>query len=56
MATTIYSTEEIKLQNGTTVTLKPLSIKELRKFMAVIQKTATAADHRETLDTISMSQ
>ena len=52
MATTIYSTEEVKLQNGTTVTLKPLSIKELRKFMAVIQKTATAEDQTESLDVL----
>jgi|LauGreDrversion4_2_1035121.scaffolds.fasta_scaffold858326_1 hypothetical protein len=50
LATAIYSTEEIKLQNGTTVTLKPLSIKELRKFMAVIQKTALVTDQGESLD------
>ena len=50
MATTIYSVEEIKLQNGATVQLKPLSIKELRKFMTVIQKTATATDQTESLD------
>ena len=49
MATTIYSVEEIELQNGTTVKLKPLSIKELRKFMAAIQKTADSKTEDETL-------
>ncbi|AXH67254.1 tail assembly chaperone [Streptomyces phage Wofford] len=33
MATSVYTTEEIILQDGTEVTLKPLNIKNLRKFM-----------------------
>ncbi|AYB71081.1 tail assembly chaperone [Streptomyces phage Yaboi] len=33
MATSVYTTEEIVLQDGTEVTLKPLNIKNLRKFM-----------------------
>ena len=37
MATTVYDVEEIQLQNGATVKLKPLTIKELRKFMKVIE-------------------
>jgi len=37
LATTVYSVEEVTLQNGSTVKLKPLSIKELRKFMLVLQ-------------------
>ena len=40
MATTVYDVEEIELQNGAKVKLKPLTIKELRKFMAAIQRTA----------------
>ena len=50
MATTIYDVEEIQLQNGATVKLKPLTIKELRKFMVAIQKTANTTSEDETLD------
>ena len=39
MATTVYDVEEVTLQNGKAVKLKPLSIKELRKFMIAIKKT-----------------
>jgi phosphohistidine swiveling domain-containing protein len=49
LATTVYSVEEITLQNGVTVKLKPLTIKELRKFMVVIQKTADVTTEDETL-------
>ena len=49
MATTVYDVEEIQLQNGKTITLKPLSIKQLRKFMSAIQKTADATTEEETL-------
>lgn len=33
MATAVYTTEEVTLQDDTTVTLKPLNISGLRKFM-----------------------
>lgn len=49
MASTVYSVEKVKLQNGSEVELKPLTIKELRKFMAVIQKTAEVSTEDETL-------
>ena len=49
MATTVYDVEEIQLQNGATVKLKPLTIKELRKFMAAISKTAEVTTEDETL-------
>lgn len=49
MATTVYDVEEIQLQNGAKVTLKPLTIKELRKFMTAIQKTANVQNEDETL-------
>lgn len=38
MATKVYETYEIELQDGTVVTLKPLSITNLRKFMAHVGK------------------
>lgn len=34
LATTVYTVEEITLQDGTEATLRPLNIKGLRKFMA----------------------
>jgi len=49
LATTVYDVEEIELQNGASVKLKPLSIKELRKFMAAVQKTADTKNEDETL-------
>jgi len=49
LATTVYDVEEIQLQNGANVKLKPLTIKELRKFMVAIAKTAEATTEDETL-------
>ena len=49
MATTVYDVEEIQLQNGATVKLKPLTIKELREFMKVIQRTQEVTSEDETL-------
>jgi len=49
LATTVYDVEEIELQNGSKVKLKPLTIKALRKFMAEIQKTAESTSEDETL-------
>ena len=50
MATTVYDVEEITLQNGKTVKLKPLSIKELRRFMVSIQGIAQVTEEEKTLD------
>ena len=50
MATTVYDVEEIELQNGAKAKLKPLTIKELRKFMIAIQRTAEATTEDQTLD------
>jgi homoserine dehydrogenase len=50
LATTVYNVEEITLQNGAVVKLKPLTIKELRKFMQAIQRTGEATTEDETLD------
>jgi hypothetical protein len=38
MATKVFETEEIELQDGTEVTVRPLTIKRLRKFMEIIGK------------------
>jgi hypothetical protein len=53
LATTVYNVEEIQLQNGQTAKLKPLSIKELRKFMVAIQKTSNVTTEDETLPTMN---
>ena len=50
MATTVYDVEEIQLQNGETVKLKPLSISKLRKFMKVMQTTQDAQTEDAGLD------
>jgi hypothetical protein len=49
LASTVYDVEEIELQNGAKVKLKPLSIKQLRKFMEVIKKVQDAEDETATL-------
>jgi hypothetical protein len=38
MATTVYTTEEIKLQDGTVVTLKPLNLKGVREFQKQLKE------------------
>ena len=52
MATTVYDVEQIELQNGDKVNLKPLSIKELRKFMEVMNNTAKADTEDKALDVL----
>lgn len=49
MATTVYDVEEVKLQNGDTAQLKPLSIKQLRKFMAAMTKAQEATTEDQSL-------
>jgi hypothetical protein len=38
LSTTIYDTAELELEDGTSVFIKPLPIKQLKKFMAVIRE------------------
>ena len=38
MATTVYDIVEIELSNGETISIKPLPIKQLRKFMEAIKE------------------
>ena len=50
MATKVYDIIELELENGEFVTIKPLSIKALRKFMEIIQKAGTEeADSEDQL-------
>ena len=41
MATTVYDILEIELSDGSNITLKPLPIKQLRKFMEVVNSMET---------------
>jgi len=52
LATTVYNVEEIELQDGTKVKLKPLSITLLRKFMAAMAKSADITTEEETLNVL----
>jgi hypothetical protein len=38
LATNVYDTAELELDNGDIVIIKPLAIKQLKKFMAVIRE------------------
>lgn len=52
MATTVYDVEEVTLQDGKTVKLKPLSIRELRRFMEVMGKTSDTKSEDEALQVL----
>lgn len=42
MAKTVYDVESLTLQDGTEIEVRPLNIKQLRKFMEVIEKMKSA--------------
>jgi hypothetical protein len=44
LATTVYDVLDIQLSDGSTIELKPLPIKQLRKFMEVIGSMASIDD------------
>jgi hypothetical protein len=46
LATKVYEEEEFELQDGSTVKIRPLNIKKLREFMAVV-KGLDAIDNEE---------
>lgn len=52
MATTVYTTEEILLSDDSVVVLKPLTIKNLRLFMKLIDGFGKAATEDEGLDVL----
>ncbi len=47
MATTVYEAQQIKLIDGTEVTLRPLKISLLRKFMKKFEGIAEVVDDNE---------
>jgi hypothetical protein len=50
LATTVYTTEEITLQDNRDATLRPLNIKGLRKFMQKMQEFGEVETEEEGLD------
>jgi hypothetical protein len=46
MAKTIFSIEEVELLDGTSVVLRPLSIKNQRKFFSKVEKERTLDDKK----------
>lgn len=52
MPTTVYTVEEIELQDGSIVTLKPLSIKGLRKFMERMDEFPESTTNDEGMDVL----
>lgn len=52
MASTVYTVEEVELQDGTTVTLKPLNIKGLRKFMAKMDEFTAVETNDDGMDVL----
>lgn len=52
MATKVYDTLEVELQEGTVVTVKPLNIRLLRKFMEVMGDMDPEATETENLDVL----
>lgn len=54
MATTVYTVEEIELQDGNSVTLRPLVVKKLRRFMKMIQE-MSALDDEEKIEDLMLN-
>ncbi len=50
MASTVYSVQVVTLQDDTDVTLRPLNIKGLRKFMAKMEEFGNIKNEEEGLD------
>lgn len=54
MATTVYTVEEVELQDGNVATLKPLVIKRLRHFMKLIEEMGEM-DDQEAIEDVMMN-
>ncbi len=52
MAKTVYDTLELELQDGTLVTIRPLSIKLLRQFMKIMAEMKVDGTEDENLDVL----
>jgi hypothetical protein len=50
MATSVYDIVDLELSNGEILQIRPLPIKPLRKFMAVIEKLDSIENEAEALD------
>jgi hypothetical protein len=50
VATQVYTVEEVKLQDGATVALKPLNIKNLRRFMTKFKELENLKTDDEVVD------
>lgn len=50
MATTVYTVETVELQDGSKVTLRPMNIKGLRKFMKRMDEFGKSATNDEGMD------
>lgn len=50
MATKVYTVETIELQDGSEVTIKPLTIKRLRRFMEIVKEFDKIEEEDESVD------
>lgn len=55
MATTVYDTFELELQNGTVVEIRPLPIKRLRRATALMSDFSKKAENKE-FDSLSENE
>jgi hypothetical protein len=55
LATKVYETYEIELQNGTVVTLRPLPIAQLREFMTHMAKLDGSLNENEAVVALKTS-
>lgn len=49
MATKVYTVEQIELQDGTVITIKPLNIKRLRVFMEIVRDFDKVEEEEESI-------
>jgi hypothetical protein len=50
MATAVYDIVDLELSNGETIQIRPLPIKPLRKFMAIIEKLDSIENESDALE------
>lgn len=50
MATKVYTVEQLELQDGTVVTIKPLNIKRLRVFMEIVKDFDKIEEEEESIN------
>jgi hypothetical protein len=49
----VYEEETIELQDGTEVHVKPLNLKQLRRFMAIVKKLESVEDEFESIEVLA---